>query len=1006
VGGQESELAPVLPGSVASTFMLLTFRSSYRSIGRSSLQTGRKVIARSILCSLIGVLIGIGPPQAYARVSFKTVRQMQVTYEGTPTLYWLDSADGSIHKSKAHSERLLLTVIPWIRFLHIRTPWHHSDVAAQSAMCRPRAFAVHGGTIFAVDDTTGNVCLFTGKHVAETFIPASPGSNPNSIAVSNNTLYLSDNKLNKVSAYSLSNRTLIQQFAVPDGPAPDRLLYSQGELVGVHLNPPIIYRLHIAESSLSTREGGEGAVLTTQAVHLDQSVPITDAALAGSLIYLLEPSERQIAAVPIYGTNVSSLSYRGIVSSPVAIAGTFDNVSRLVIADLQTHKFKVVQSVVPATIYLRGATAPRSLAAFYKYLLDRKLLPLQAYRVQQADQNLESILTTADVVPFGYSEQFEPLVCRLNHHECHDSRLVLRPGAQLLLPNLAPTMYAGRSAVRLSGNQTLREVVASANSGNLLVRGKPLTDEETAKLVSEMNRVSLPSKILDNTVGRYVIPVNSIRVTAWISERELKHKTRLRSELGSGAHIVTPIAHYKVAPASVVGLSSPASSEPDPFVPDWSKVVSLISIPPNDLIPSQVGVVDFGFNLGHPEFSSPGVSRWISPYRETASPPSSVAVIGDLKTVAVNGPDEPATDPPISVATVPQAPEDAHGTHVAALIGGRRVGVHPGTLIKAILVDDFSDALSHAGDTKIGIYNLSLGEKYYKDWSTRRPLLGSWKELIEDPANENILFVIAAGNDSTEIDNKMLASVGERSNAIVVGATDVAAAPHLWTDEDQVHGTNTSARWVNLLAPGSHVVSAGIFGYAWSSGTSQAAAIVSGAATLLIGKEPTWKPWQVKERLVSTSALMNSLNFQKSSQGGMLDIGRALSATRNIVFRLAGSDQECTASIAPSELTKSFNIEKNLPPVVYSNLRRIHKNDADGKSFTVMYSWIDPSGAGANDPDGGRRLLRPRQSVPREVLQAVTMQIIPESDASACADLHEINLGQVDELYNAPIITE
>jgi hypothetical protein len=100
----------------------------------------------------------------------------------------------------------------------------------------------------------------------------------------------------------------------------------------------------------------------------------------------------------------------------------------------------------------------------------------------------------------------------------------------------------------------------------------------------------------------------------------------------------------------------------------------------------------------------------------------------------------------------------------------------------------------------------------------------------------------------------------------------------------------------------------------------------------------------------------------------------------------------------PDDLEKEFSVDPKgrYPRVVYSNLRRVHRDKKDGNSFTLMYSYIDPQAA--EDPDGGRRLFRPTESVDQEQLQNVNIHIKPQTDG--CGGVDMINLGQVDELYN------
>jgi serine protease AprX len=151
--------------------------------------------------------------------------------------------------------------------------------------------------------------------------------------------------------------------------------------------------------------------------------------------------------------------------------------------------------------------------------------------------------------------------------------------------------------------------------------------------------------------------------------------------------------------------------------------------------------------------------------------------------------------------------------------------------------------------------------------------------------NKGIVVVAAAGNAG-------FALLGSMTNpatdpyVVAVGASDTHGTATMLDDtvasfsSSSNWGTNGSFRLVDLVAPGSHVVSLrdpgsyvdqnyGSTGGVTSSlfrgsGTSQAAAVVSGAAALILQQRPTLNPNEVK-RLLTYSA--TQIQAQAVEQG-------------------------------------------------------------------------------------------------------------------------------------------
>lgn len=175
---------------------------------------------------------------------------------------------------------------------------------------------------------------------------------------------------------------------------------------------------------------------------------------------------------------------------------------------------------------------------------------------------------------------------------------------------------------------------------------------------------------------------------------------------------------------------------------------------------------------------------------------------------------------------------NGHGTHVAGTLGGTTYGVAKGVVLYPVKVLGCSGSGSSSqtisgvdwvirNAKKPAVMNLSLGGG----------ASSSVDRAMQSAADAGIVPVVAAGNDTTNACN---ASPARAPVAITVGATDINDAIASYSN----HGT-----CVDILAPGSGVVSAGISSNtstSTKSGTSMASPHVAGAvAKLLQGRAPT-----------------------------------------------------------------------------------------------------------------------------------------------------------------------
>jgi serine protease AprX len=254
-----------------------------------------------------------------------------------------------------------------------------------------------------------------------------------------------------------------------------------------------------------------------------------------------------------------------------------------------------------------------------------------------------------------------------------------------------------------------------------------------------------------------------------------------------------------------------------------------------------------------------------------------------------------------------------HGTHMASIIAGRDtagtpaqyaastgfLGMAPDARIVSIKVAasdgsaDVSQVVAaidwvtqHAHDNGLNIRVLNLS---YGTDSTQSTALDPLSYAVEQAWRRGIVVVVAAGNDGTT--RQELADPAADPYVLAVGAEDpqntIAAADDLIPAFAQ---RGIATRHVDVVAPGVHILGLRVPGsyvdqnnpagrvgtrFIRGSGTSQATAIVSGVAALMVQKYPAATPDQIKWLI---TAKANPFPLAKSIwQGtGLVDVHKSL----------------------------------------------------------------------------------------------------------------------------------
>ena len=223
--------------------------------------------------------------------------------------------------------------------------------------------------------------------------------------------------------------------------------------------------------------------------------------------------------------------------------------------------------------------------------------------------------------------------------------------------------------------------------------------------------------------------------------------------------------------------------------------------------------------------------------------------------------------------------DDNHGTHSAGTIAAARngvgtVGICDPAYVKIMViktlgtssgvgtVSNVVKAIRYAQVNGASICNLSFGTMKYSE------------ELYQAIKDSGMLFIVAAGNGDASgngysIDEQpMYPASFELDNIISVA--------NLRFDGQLDRASNYGVRSVDLAAPGNYILST-ITGndYAYMSGTSMAAPMVTGTAAMLYSYDASLSLMDVRNRILQSARPIESLSG-KVATGGMLDAGAAM----------------------------------------------------------------------------------------------------------------------------------
>ena len=278
-----------------------------------------------------------------------------------------------------------------------------------------------------------------------------------------------------------------------------------------------------------------------------------------------------------------------------------------------------------------------------------------------------------------------------------------------------------------------------------------------------------------------------------------------------------------------------------------------------------VAVLDSGVDYTHPDLVA---NMWIRPDNVPQYKDANLGTFNDLHGFnATDNQSDPMDD-------------NGHGTHCAGIIGAEgnndegiaginwKVEIMPlkfmgrggfGTTKDAIEAINYAIDRKRAG-VNVKVINASWGSTMYSK---------ALEDAIRAAGEEGILFVAAAGNNSTDNDKRPhYPSNYKLSNVISVAALD--------RNDQLASFSNYGVNTVHIAAPGKDILSTWLNdGYREASGTSMATPYVAGVAALILANESKISVEKLRERVLQSVDKLDTLNGKVES-GGRINAAKAL----------------------------------------------------------------------------------------------------------------------------------
>ncbi|HEX8001977.1 MAG TPA: S8 family serine peptidase [Mycobacteriales bacterium] len=283
-----------------------------------------------------------------------------------------------------------------------------------------------------------------------------------------------------------------------------------------------------------------------------------------------------------------------------------------------------------------------------------------------------------------------------------------------------------------------------------------------------------------------------------------------------------------------------------------------------------------------------------------------------------------------------------HGTHMAGIISGRDVrqsatdfygdtthfnGIAPDSRVVSVKVADHSGATDvsqviaaidwvvhykSSNGLNIRVLNLSFGTD-----SVQASQLDPLCFAVENAWRKGIVVVVSAGNGGSGANR--LTNPAQDPYVIAVGADDPRNTVNVVDDVVPAFSSrSTNGRSVDVVAPALHVIGlrnpesaidqavpAARVGTRFfrGTGTSQAAAVVSGAAALLLQRYPNLTPDQVKKHLAGTATPFSGATAAERGTG-VISVKKAINTPPPSVLASAQSSSLASSGTGSLEASR------------------------------------------------------------------------------------------------------
>jgi hypothetical protein len=281
---------------------------------------------------------------------------------------------------------------------------------------------------------------------------------------------------------------------------------------------------------------------------------------------------------------------------------------------------------------------------------------------------------------------------------------------------------------------------------------------------------------------------------------------------------------------------------------------------------SVIYVIDSGILADHDEFMTATGSRVIAGVDLLAGVPGGAMPCGSNWALA------PCTDFPLGVMI------DGHGTAVASVAAGNRVGVAPGATLVSIralgfvkptperFLAAFDAVIKNAWDPatpqfRTGIVTLSFGLDQFDgrvDAMIRRMVGGVDRDGNPDPNGKRFFFTFFGGNVGSNHcdDNGNILVYPSSAGAAINGAVTVGGL----SKPNEIWSGSCRSAGIEVWAPAADLVVASLTGHDHyhplyiSSGTSYAAPYVAGIAARMLQRNPSLTPEEIEAAMKASPA--------------------------------------------------------------------------------------------------------------------------------------------------------